>query len=157
MEAAVSAVGELLNTGGMRPVLAHLNARLRYRFTGVYCLDPPLLRNIAAFDRENPMLNVGGDLTDESNDPTYRAIYHSIYQPIAGEANEVTPIDGRAMSYCGVPLWDRGDRIVATLCHFDQRARLYYPEDMRVLKAVAPLIATWVSARHLPSTRLRIV
>lgn len=98
-----------------------------------------------------------GDLTDESNDPTYRAIYHSIYQPIAGEANEVTPIDGRAMSYCGVPLWDRGDRIVATLCHFDQRARLYYPEDMRVLKAVAPLIATWVSARHLPSTRLRIV
>ena len=42
-------------------VLARLNARVPFRFTGVYRFDGALLRNVALFDRLDPDLPRGCD------------------------------------------------------------------------------------------------
>ena len=51
-----------LRNAGIIGALRFLNARTRYRYTGLYHAEPPFLRNVQLFDRENPTLNVSGEL-----------------------------------------------------------------------------------------------
>ena len=51
---------ELLRRDGLHAALGFLNGRVRYRFTGVYRFDPPVLRNVDLYDRENPSLTFSG-------------------------------------------------------------------------------------------------
>src|SRR5690349_7006368 len=55
---AVAAMEVRLHDLGPKGALEFLNARTRYRFTGIYHAEPPLLRNLFLFDRENPSLHV---------------------------------------------------------------------------------------------------
>ena len=54
------ALSRLLHGRGLHAALGYLNERTRYRFTGLYRADPPLLRNIGLFDRENPDIDASG-------------------------------------------------------------------------------------------------
>lgn len=51
---AVEQFTRQLRDGGVHASLGFLNARTRHRFTGVYRFEPPMLRSVALFDRENP-------------------------------------------------------------------------------------------------------
>ena len=51
-----------LQDNGIIGALRFLNVRTRYRYTGLYHADPPMLRNVQLFDRENPHLNVSGEV-----------------------------------------------------------------------------------------------
>ena len=42
--------------------LRFLNGTTTYRFTGVYCFEPGLVKSLALTDRENPELRVGRDV-----------------------------------------------------------------------------------------------
>ena len=53
---------EVLRTVGPVAALGYLNARVRFRYTGIFHPEPPLLRNFHLFDRENPTLNVSGNV-----------------------------------------------------------------------------------------------
>ena len=62
----------LLHGRGILAALGYLNERTRYRFTGLYHAEPPLLHNVALFDRENPDLDGSGAVA--KLDETYCSI-----------------------------------------------------------------------------------
>jgi hypothetical protein len=137
-----------LHTAGPLVALAWLNARTRFRFTGLYHAEPPVLRNLYLVDRENPTLNVSGGVCPL--DETYCAI------TCAREAAFATtdarrdprlvahPARNSVISYSGVPLRLADGRAWGTLCHFDLRPRLLSRTEADVLDAVAPLFAAWL-------------
>jgi GAF domain-containing protein len=105
----------------LHAVLAQLNARVPFRFTGVYRFDGALLRNVALFDRVDPAAPRGAD-----------APLGETYCAITGRLNDALLVsDGRrdpryawmranaVISYCGVPIRSEAGQPLGTLCHFD--------------------------------------
>ncbi|HEY8310526.1 MAG TPA: GAF domain-containing protein, partial [Gemmatimonadaceae bacterium] len=111
----------------MHSALAVLNERTRYRFTGVYRVDPPALRNEQLFDRENPTLALGGDVSSLEN--TYCGIIATTGAAFAAGDSRTDsrltrhPSRDAVVSYIGVPVICTTGRVVGTLCHFDLRPR----------------------------------
>jgi len=141
-------VAECLAHSGLRAVLSRLNARTRYRFTGLYRIDVPFLRNEALYDRENPSLNVGGDVCLLRE--TYCGIVwetqapYSVADALGDEQLAAHAARLSVQSYLGVPVL-RGDGSPwGTLCHFDVRPRLAPPGEAEVLRAAAAAISPWV-------------
>lgn len=137
-----------LASGGLLAALRVLNERTRFRFTGVYRAEPPMLRNVELFDRENPTLNVSGESTPLAE--TYCGI------TCGGGAPFSTPDAQRdarlamhaardsVLSYGGVPIRMDSGIPWGTLCHFDVRPRLLPPAELAVLESVAGVIARWL-------------
>jgi GAF domain-containing protein len=139
----------VLTLSGIHGALRFLNARTRFRFTGVYRADPPLLRNLHLFDRENPTLNVSGNVSPLAD--TYCAITCATDWPFSTpDAPRDARLTGHAalnsvLCYAGVPIRLDGGCVFGTLCHFDVRPRLIPPGELTVLERVAPLVARWLS------------
>jgi GAF domain-containing protein len=133
----------ILSKAGPIAALHFLNARTRFRFTGVYVADPPLLRNVYLYDRENPALNVSGSVA--RLDETFCAIVLSSGRPFSTadattDARTATHATReRVLSYYGVPIRGDDGRTWGSLCHFDVRPRLLPPWEMGVLEAVVSL------------------
>lgn len=142
-EALVIELEEILAARGVQPALAWLNARTRHRFTGVYRLDPPLLRSVRIFDRENPSLEVGADAPLSE---TYCSITSAGASPFAvsDAAGDSTlsehPARDATRSYCGVPLRDGSGRVIGTLCHFDLVPRAVPEREIPVMVTAADLL-----------------
>lgn len=145
---AARELGVRLHADGPRAALAWLNARTRFRFTGLYHADPPLLRNVHLVDRENPTLNVSGEVC--RLDETYCAI--TCVREAAFATTDATrdtrlvthPARTSVISYAGVPLRLADGRAWGTLCHYDLRPRLLSRREADVLDAVAPVFAAWL-------------
>ena len=139
----------ILAADGLHRALQFLNGRTRHRFTGVYRSEPPLLRNVALFDRENPTLQLSGDIN--SLRETYCSITSGTGEPFATSdaAGDARLADhaarGTVLSYCGVPLLLDDGQPYGTLCHFDLRPRIVPADAIPVLVRVAPLILRAVS------------
>jgi GAF domain-containing protein len=128
--------------------LTRLNARTRFRFTGLYHADPPVLRNVYLVDRENPTLNVSGEI--RPLDETYCAITY------ADEATFVTsdaardariaahPARASILSYAGIPLRLDTGCVWGTLCHFDLRPRFLAPSELALLDKTERLFVEWL-------------
>lgn len=149
LEHVRAAVTASLRHGGAAAALALLNARARFRFTGIYRVDPPVLRNVRLHDRENPSLNVSG--TCARLDETFCAL---VWRRAAPFVTDDATVDaglarltsgGAVLSYAGAPIHGASGRVVGTLCHFDGRPRLMPPAELCVLEAVAPLFAPMLS------------
>jgi GAF domain-containing protein len=133
----------IVSQRGVEPALAFLNGRTRFRFTGIYHVDPPYLRNLWLFDRENPRLNVSGEVKPLCD--TYCAFTYATGAPFA---TPDAPSDPRLtqhsarqsiISYAGVPMRLEGGHLWGSLCHFDVRPRMLSPDERSVLESVAPL------------------
>ena len=146
-----AAVLEALGGEGLHGALRRLNARTRYRFTGIYRFDPPLLRNVALFDRENPALRLSDDAVMRE---TYCSLVGERAAPLAVTDGEHDPRAAQTgawrtlRAYCGVPLRDASGAVVGTLCHFDPRPRLPGPADQALLERVASELAGYVTPRR---------
>lgn len=143
-----------LSLDGVRGVLAALNARARYRYTGLYRLDPPLLRNLCLFDRENPTLHLAGDI-DTLRD-TYCAVPAAGRALAIGDALADARFAGHARcravrSYLGVPLRLADGTVWGTLCHFDARPRLAPEGELAVLEHAASLLAVRLVEARQPA------
>lgn len=118
----VRIVEEHLSSGQLHEALRALNSQTSHRFTGVYRVDPPLLRNVALFDLHNPDLVIGDDAPLRE---TYCSITSAQVGPFtvtdADQDERVTdhPARESTRSYCGVPLRDQHGEPFGTLCHFD--------------------------------------
>ena len=138
-----------LRDHGALATLCWLNARTRFRFTGLYHAEPPLLRNLYLVDRENPSLNVSGEICPL--DDTYCAI------TCAQDADFTTsdarrdarlvehPARRSVISYAGVPVRLSGGASWGTLCHYDLRPRLLPPTELVHLDAVASVFGDWLA------------
>ena len=134
---------------GVRAALALLNARTRYRFTGLYRVEAPLLRNIHLYDRENPSLSLSGDI--DMREETHCAFCGPAgYRPAPTIARTdarpwAVPARGAILSLVGVPLRGADGRVRGTLCHFDCRPRLTPVGEREFLARVAALlIGDWL-------------
>ena len=140
----------VLEERGLHAALGWLNARTRHRFTGVYRFDPPMLRNVALFDRENPTLRAGGDTPMRES---YCSLVGEDAEPFATADAGVDarlvrhPARESVLAYCGVPLLEDDGRCFGTLCHFDLRPRLVPEGELPLLHAAAPLVAAAVGRR----------
>jgi GAF domain-containing protein len=138
----------MLKTSEVVRALAYLNARTRFRFTGIYRVEPPMLRNVHLFDRENPTLNVSGNTS--RLDDTYCSITsrtpRGFTTPDAGSDRRLEGHAARdsVISYCGVPIRMEDGRVWGTLCHFDVRPRLIPVAEVPVLESVVTLFAEWI-------------
>jgi GAF domain-containing protein len=143
---------EALHTGGLMGALGCLNARIRYRFTGLYRADPPLLHNVVLFDRENPRLEGGGTISQL--DDTYCAITcttgSSFHTADAARDPRLVRHAKRdtILCYAGVPIRLANGQVWGSLCHFDLRPRLLPRGELAVLVAAAPIVAAWLAEHH---------
>ena len=156
-EALLRAVEQALAERGIGAAIELLNARTRFRYTGVYRAEPPLLRNIHLYDRENPALNVSGDASPI--EATYCSIVCATAAPFATpDASQDARLEGHpalttVLSYTGVPLRHAGGMPWGVLCHWDPRPRLLPPREVEALLQVAPVLAQWAIARDtVPGT-----
>jgi GAF domain-containing protein len=139
----VDAFTDELRERGVRAALAWLNARVPHRFTGIYRFDPPILRNVRLFDRENPTLDI---VSDAPLRETYCSIIgetghaFAVTDALHDERVRDHPARTSVLSYCGVPLRDDSGVAFGTLCHFDLVAGSAHPDEIRILEAVAPLL-----------------
>lgn len=111
-----------LDHEGFFAALRFLNATTPYRFTGVYCFEPGLVKSVVLFDRQTPNLRVGEDvpwfdsycmMTAENG--TACEIQNSLMDPrLTGHAAR-----RKVVSYCAVLLRMPGGEPLGTLCHYD--------------------------------------
>ena len=155
LAATVHALEAALEERGAHAALALLNARTRFRFTGIYHVDAPFLRNVDLFDRENPTVNVSGAVC--RLDETYCSITAAIGSAFTtGDATRDPRLVAHAardavIAYAGVPLRLSGGKVWGTLCHFDVRPRLVADGELAVLEAAAPAFAAWLARGALTS------
>jgi hypothetical protein len=137
----IEALERTLPRAGIHAALGLLNARTEHRFTGVYGLEPPMLRNVRLYDRENPALQIGADAPLNE---TYCSITGSTAGPFTTQDTRRDarltshPARETTLAYCGVPLLDDTGTAVGTLCHFDLVPRP--AREVDVLEAAAPLL-----------------
>lgn len=146
-------VARALDAEGPLAALALLNARTRYRFTGIFQVDPPHLRNIFLIDRENPEVNVSGAVTPVESG--YCGLACSALAPFATrDARKDVRLSGHparcsVISYAGVPIVMPGGRPWGALCHFDGRPRILPASEIPLLEAVTPHLAEWLLAHAI--------
>jgi GAF domain-containing protein len=139
-----------LRQDGIVAALGWLNARTRFRFTGLYRAEPPVLRNLYLVDRENPTLNVSGEICPL--DETYCSITFARDAAFAtsdarrDERLVEHPARRSVISYVGVPVRLGDGAAWGTLCHYDLRPRLLPPTELVHLDAVASVFGDWLSA-----------
>lgn len=135
---------------GAHAVLATLNARTRFRFTGLYRVEHQVLRNVALFDRENPMLRAAGQCSALTDTYCNIVAANALALAVADAATDGRlighPARGSVLSYVGVPVRDRTGRVAGTLCHWDTRPRLAPAGELLVLERVAALLAPVVGS-----------
>ena len=158
LESVVARCAEELRTGGPSAALAYLNGRTRFRYTGMYQVDPPMLRNVHLFDRENPDLNVSG--TVAPLDETYCGISYRTNEAFSTpDALHDARLRSHAaresvLSYDGVPIRMQNGLPSGSLCHYDIRPRLLSSAEQHILEAVSPMFARWLAEnRAWPASR----
>ena len=143
--AVTSTFERCLRSDGLIAALGLLNARTRFRFTGLYRVVPPELHNVSLYDRENPSLTIGGAIC--GLDDTYCSIVYDSGRPFrvgdsAADDRVRTHVARESVqSYAGVPVRMPGGVVVGTLCHFDGRPRIMPESELSVLQEIAPLLA----------------
>ena len=139
---------EILHLSGMHAALEYLNARTRCRFTGLFHVDPPLLRNVHLFDRENRHVNVCGGV--HSIDIGYCGVVCQMGAPfLTSDAAhdprlKLHPAKNSMLAYAGAPIELVQSGSWGTICHFDLRPRIIEVEELSVLGTVTPILADWV-------------
>ena len=151
----VACVRQELRERGLHSTLGFLNRRTLHRYTGVYLIDPPLLRSHCLYDRENPAVHSVSDLVLAN---TYCGLSGATDQPLlipdafADPRLEGHPSRLAIQSYVGVPLRDSTNRCFGKICHWDTRPRMLDGREVAALRDVAPLVAVHVQRerRHRP-------
>jgi len=142
---------------GAHAVLATVNARTRFRYTGLYRVESEILRNIALFDRENPMLRAAGECTPLQATYCNIVAANGLSLAIGDAPNDARlighPARGSVLSYVGVPVRDRAGRVAGTLCHWDSRPRLAPAGELLVLERVAEMLSPLLGAAAPESKR----
>ena len=137
----------IIASQGVRQAIKFLNERTRFRFTGVYRVDPPQLCNVELFDRENPELNLSGGVTRLN--ATYCALTYASGPFETDDSRSDHRLTDHAsrqsvISYAGVPLRLANGQVWGTLCHFDLRPRLLPHGERAILESVAPALVASV-------------
>ena len=142
----------LLARSGLHDALGYLNGRTRFRFTGVYRCEPPVLVIESLYDRENPSLEQCGGV--RQLDGTFCSIVLATGEVFAtGNAPADPRLEGYSarreiISYSGAPIRMPSGRIAGVLCHYDLRLRLLPQGELEVLESVTPYLAHYLETQR---------
>lgn len=143
-----SELGAILCANGACAALAYLNARTRFRFTGVYRADGPAMRGQWLFDRENPTLTLSADAY--ASDVTRGTLAQfgratALGGTTAPLRRHTTDDDSAvAISYVGLLLCTALPGRWAVLCHFDFRPRLLSANERAIFEGGARVLNAWL-------------
>lgn len=149
-EEPLDIASRILEEEGVHAVLGFLNARVEHRFTGLYRFDPPTLRNVLIYDRENPDLRIGPDAPMER---TYCSIVGATEEPFHtpdshdDERVREHPARESVRAYTGVLLEDDEGEPFGTLCHFDHVPCEPATDDLALLQSLAPSLRAALESR----------
>ncbi|HEY8355951.1 MAG TPA: hypothetical protein VIL30_00715, partial [Ramlibacter sp.] len=120
-----AALGEIeheLARRGLLGALQVLNARVPHRFTGVYRLDGPLLRNVALADKHLHLEPVDLRVVPFKDSFCQFALRDGLFLTCESGNDERLvghPYSGVVGCYVGVPIARADGAMAGTLCHFD--------------------------------------
>ncbi len=130
--------------GGIHGVLAYLNARTRYRFTGVYPAargtGGAASRHAYLFDRETPA--VGATDLRELQRVCAGIDQLSDHAPPSGGPTNCYP----ASSCLRAPLFGADGTSWGMICHFDHRLRTMPPSETELLNFLGTRAGRWLEA-----------
>ncbi len=124
----VSGLQAALSEGGLPASVAYLNAKVPYRFTGLFLAEGGSLRNVALFDKQDSNAPLWEPLP--VSDSFCSVIVESGLPLLINHAStdrrlavREHPAAAKFESYCGVPLIDAEGNVLGSLCHFDVEPR----------------------------------
>jgi GAF domain-containing protein len=129
---------------GLRAAMRWLNQQVPYRFTAIFRFDGDMLRNICFVDKQNPELIA---CTDQPIMDSYCIYIHRtgeefrLENSIADQRVAGHPKQQGYLSYYGIPLFDRDNRMLGTVCHFDQLPVHVTEAIVSALDELGPLIS----------------
>lgn len=138
----------LLDRSGLHDALRHLNGRARFRYTGLYRFERPVLIIESLYDRENPSLQHCGEIRQLEG--TFCSIVLATGRPFVTAHASADPLLEKysarqiANSYSGVPIRTRGGLVAGVLCHYDFRPRLLPLGELQIMEAVTPHLAPYL-------------
>jgi GAF domain-containing protein len=135
---------ETFQQEGLWTALRWLNEQAPYRFTAVFRFDRDMLRNVCLVDKQNAHVRRGPDqpITD-----SYCIYIHRTGERFCLEGSltdsrvERHPKRRHYQCYYGVPLFDRDNRLIGTVCHFDTEPVKVTDSVVTTLDDLAELIA----------------
>jgi GAF domain-containing protein len=133
-----------IDSDGLRGAMQWLNHQVPYRFSAIFRFDGDMLRNVCFVDKQNPELISCTDqpITDSYCIYIYRTseefrLEDSMRDPRVAEH----PKRQGYQCYYGIPLFDRDNRMLGTVCHFDQGPILVTEAIVSTLDELGPLIS----------------
>jgi GAF domain-containing protein len=138
-------IKSIIGSDGPRAVLTYLNGLTDHRFTALYRFDVEQLRNVYFFDRDRPQVETCPDIPVmasycvfvRSSNNTFVTLDSMVDERVAGHPKRL-----EVRSYCGVPLVNEDGRAFGTICHFDARPLSISDQNVELMEAIAPLLAT---------------
>ena len=135
--------------GGLSGLLDFLNTRVVHRFTALYRLDGPVLRNVAVHDKHKHL-----DALDLKVVPLKDSFCQFVLRdglfltPGSGEDERLKghPYSGIVGSYVGVPVSTQGGALRGTLCHFDLVDHEVSDDEFLFLERAAGLLPLYLQS-----------
>lgn len=149
MQSLIHEFERMLQSRGLHAALGLLNSRTTHRFTGVYRFDGEWLRNVALFDRWNPLQAVGADAPMRETFCAIVPTQGTTLEVIDGSTDPRFPWmnENAVVSYCGTLIRAVTGDPFGTLCHFDTgRCEAASSQLFPLMAAAAPLIYRAVAA-----------
>jgi hypothetical protein len=141
MLAEIGVFTSLLQQQGIHPALEYLNQRTPHRYTGLFRFGGEVLHNEALFDRYQPQVRQGEDVSIAL---TYCALVGQQEASLdildAATDSRAQGVETPVISYCGVLVRDAEGQAYGTLCHYDMQRCQQRTTDLPLLEAAAQLL-----------------
>jgi GAF domain-containing protein len=142
---------ETVRQHGLWAAVHWLNQQVPYRFTAIFRFDGDILRNVCLVDKQD--LEVTHCPDQPVTDSYCIYIQRSsesfcVDQSLTDPRVVAHPKRERYQSYYGVPLFDRKNRLLGTICHFDTTPVEVTDDIVATLDDLAPVIAECLSTEQ---------
>jgi len=144
MSASVQQFQAQIDRVGLWAAMRWLNQQVPYRFTAIFRFDGDILRNVCLVDKEN------AEVTRCADQPVMDSYCIYIHRSSEQFRLEDSLSDKRVVDhpkrasyrcYYGIPLFDRDNRMVGTVCHFNADPIVLTDSIVSTLDDLGPVIA----------------
>jgi GAF domain-containing protein len=136
----------LLQDQGIYEALRFINSTSVHRFTALYAIEGPILRNICLVDKEDEAIRQMDSIKVVDSYCLYvRNSNQKFITPNSLEDPRVAghPKQASIQSYCGIPLVS-ARAMLGTLCHFDFVPLAYTEDEVLLLEMISPILVAWL-------------
>lgn len=133
-----------LRSEGLWSAMRWVNAQVPYRFTAIFRFDGDMLRNVYLVDKLNPEITSCADQPIADSYCIYirrASKTFSVEQALTDVRVADHPKRQSYQCYYGIPLFDRENRMLGTVCHFDTEPIRVTETVVSTLEVLGPSIS----------------